>query len=122
MIKKYVIISQGCLIHQTPDKEEAKKMVEEDNKKYLEYVERCINEWEPYADTSLSIVEEEMTQQDVINIYKENNNNFAGLRKSLNKMSELIWAFNEMGHTEFAEDVKLIIKEIEEEFIYGRNV
>jgi len=122
MIKKYILLTQGFAVHQTPDKEEAEKMVEADNEEYLKYVEHCINEWEPYADTSLSMVEEEMTQQDVINLYKENNNNYAGLRKALSKLYELTGAFNEMEYTEFAEDVKLVIKEIEEEFLYERDI
>lgn len=118
MIKKYVLLSQGYPIHQTPDKDEATKMVEDDNKEYLEYVEKCINEWEPYADTSLSMVEQEMTQDDVINLYKEKNNNYAGLRKALSKMSELAEAFEGMGYDVSAQEVKSMIKEIEEEFIW----
>ena len=56
--KEYVLVSQGIEIYRTTDKEEAKKMMNESNKSWREYVERCIEEGERPADNEVFMYEE----------------------------------------------------------------
>ena len=56
--KEYVLVSQGIEIYRTADKEEAEKMMEESNKSWREYVERCIEEGERPADNEVFMYEE----------------------------------------------------------------
>jgi len=58
MAKEYVLVSQGIEIYRTTNREEAVKMQEESNKDWREYVERCIEEYEPYADNKVYLYEE----------------------------------------------------------------
>ena len=58
MAKEYVLVSHGIEIYRTTNKEEAEKMMEESNKSWREYVERCIEEHEPYADNEVFLYEE----------------------------------------------------------------
>ena len=41
MSKEYVLVSQGIEIYRTTDKDEAETMMNESNKRWREYVERC---------------------------------------------------------------------------------
>lgn len=54
----YVLVSQGIEIHRTTDKEEAERMMKDANTSWREYVERCIEEGEPYADNEVFMYEE----------------------------------------------------------------
>lgn len=56
--KEYVLVSQGIEIYRTTDKEEAEKMMNESNKSWREYVERCIEEGERPADNEVFMYEE----------------------------------------------------------------
>lgn len=58
MAKEYVLVSQGIEIYRTTDKEEAEKMMNESNESWREYVGRCIEEHEPYADNEVFMYEE----------------------------------------------------------------
>ena len=56
--KEYVLVSQEIEIYRTTNKEEAEKMMNESNKSWRKYVERCIEEHEPYADNEVFMYEE----------------------------------------------------------------
>lgn len=58
MAKEYVLVSQGIEIYRTADKEEAEKMMNESNEKWRKYVEKCIENFEPYADNEVFLFEE----------------------------------------------------------------
>ena len=58
MKTKYVLVSQGIKIYETYDKKEAERIAKENNKQWRKYVERCIEEHEPYADNEVFVVEE----------------------------------------------------------------
>lgn len=59
MAKEFVLVSQGIEIYRTTDKEEAEKMMNESNEKWRKYVERCIENCEPYADNEVILFEED---------------------------------------------------------------
>lgn len=59
MSKEYVLVSQGIEIYRTTDKDEAETMMNESNKRWREYVERCIESFEPYADNEVFMFEED---------------------------------------------------------------
>lgn len=58
MAKEYVLVSQGIEIYRTTNKEEAEKMMNENNKSWREYVARCIEESERPADNEVFMYEE----------------------------------------------------------------
>lgn len=60
MSKEYVLVSQGIEIYRTTDKDEAIKMMNESNKSWRKYVERCIENWERPADNEVFMFEEEV--------------------------------------------------------------
>lgn len=57
MAKEYVLVSQGIEIYRTTDKKEAETMMNESNKSWREYVERCIENWERPADNEVFMYE-----------------------------------------------------------------
>lgn len=57
-LTEYVIVSQGIEIYRTDCKEEAIKMAEEENEEWLEYVQRCLDEHEVYADNEMFVYED----------------------------------------------------------------
>ena len=58
MAKEYILVSQGIEIYRTTDKKEAEIMMNESNKSWREYVERCIEEGERPADNEVFMYEE----------------------------------------------------------------
>ena len=58
MAKEFVLVSQGIEIYRTTDKEEAETMMNESNKSWHDYVERCIKEGERPADNEVFMYEE----------------------------------------------------------------
>lgn len=58
MAKEYVLVSQGIEIYRTTDKAEAERMMNESNAEWLEYVARCIENWERPADNEVFMYEE----------------------------------------------------------------
>ena len=58
-MKEYVLVSQDIEIYRTTDKEEAKMMMNDDNEDWLEYVQRCVDNNEPYADNEVEMYEED---------------------------------------------------------------
>lgn len=59
MAKQYILVSQGIEIYRTEDRKEAERMMNERNAQWREYVERCIEDWEPYADNEVFLYEED---------------------------------------------------------------
>ncbi len=55
---QYVLVSQGIEIYRTTNKEEAVKIMEKGNKEWYEYVQRCLDNYEPYADNEIFLYEE----------------------------------------------------------------
>ena len=58
-MKEYVLVSQGIEIYRTTDKEEAEMMMNDDNEDWLEYVQRCVDNNEPYTDNEVFMYEED---------------------------------------------------------------
>lgn len=58
MAKEFVLVSQGIEIYRTTDKEEAETVMNESNKSWHKYVERCIEEGERPADNEVFMYEE----------------------------------------------------------------
>ena len=59
MMTKYVLVSQGIKIYETFDKAKAEEVMNNRNKEWRYYVERCIEDMGPYADNESFISEEE---------------------------------------------------------------
>lgn len=57
-MKMYVLVSQGIAIYRTTDKEEAQKMMDNDNEKYWKYYQKCADEREPAVDNEVFMYEE----------------------------------------------------------------
>ena len=70
-MKLYWFISQGMAIYTTRSKQEAIETVRYENERDMEYIERCIEEYEPYADTSITLYEVELNVGDKFNLYDE---------------------------------------------------
>ena len=58
MITKYVLVSQGIKIYETFDKTKAEEIMNNNNKEWHHYVERCMEDMEPYADNEIFMYEE----------------------------------------------------------------
>lgn len=58
MKKEYVLVSQGIEIYRTIDKEEAEKIMNESNKEWYEYREKCAENGERPADNEIFMYEE----------------------------------------------------------------
>ena len=56
---QYVLVSQGIELFRTYDKEEAEEYRDFENVAWLEYVEKCIANFEPYTNNKVFIYEEE---------------------------------------------------------------
>ena len=59
-ITKYVWVSQGVKIGETFDKEEAYAYRDHANEDWGEYVQECLDNYEPYADNEIFVYEEEV--------------------------------------------------------------
>ena len=59
MKTKYVLVSQGIKIDETYDKEEAERRMNTANEEWYEYVQRCVDNYEPYADNEVFMYEVE---------------------------------------------------------------
>jgi len=70
-MKLYWFISQGMAIYATRSKDEAIETVKHENEDNMEYIERCIEEREPYTDTSITLYEVELNAGDRFNLYDE---------------------------------------------------
>lgn len=57
---KYALVSQGIKIYETFDKTKAQEIMNHSNKEWRHYVEKCMEDMEPYADNEIFIYEEEV--------------------------------------------------------------
>ena len=57
---EYVLVSQGIEIYRTKDKNEALEIMEQGNKEWCKYRQKCIDNYEFYADNEIFIYEEEV--------------------------------------------------------------
>ena len=57
-MKEYVLVSQGIEIYRTTDKVEAESIMNVENEDWLKYVQRCVDNDEPYADNEIFMYEE----------------------------------------------------------------
>lgn len=57
---KYILVSQGIKIYETFDKAKAEEIMNNSNKEWRHYVERCMEDMEPYADNEIFMCEEEV--------------------------------------------------------------
>lgn len=60
ILPDYVLVSQGIEIFRTKDKTEALEIMEQNNKEWYEYCQRCYDNNEPCADNEIFIYEEEI--------------------------------------------------------------
>lgn len=58
MSKQYVLVSQGIEIFRTDCKEEAESIMNAENEEWYEYVQSCLDEYEPYSDNEIFMCEE----------------------------------------------------------------
>ena len=58
MMTKYVFVSQGIKIYETFDKTKAEEIINNSNKEWRHYVERCMENMESYADNEIFMYEE----------------------------------------------------------------
>lgn len=63
-MKLYWCISQGCPIEVSVDEQSTLKWVNKSNAEYDEYVQKCIEEFEPYSDTSIEVYEVDLCTGD----------------------------------------------------------
>ena len=64
-ITKYVWVSQGIKIGETFDKEEAYAYRDHANEDWEEYVQDCLDNYEPYADNEIFVYEEEVEASEI---------------------------------------------------------
>ena len=58
MAKEYVLVTQGVEVLRTTDEKRAKRILEENNREWLEYVQNCLDKGEGYADNEMFLYEE----------------------------------------------------------------
>ena len=58
MKTKYILVSQGVKIFETYDKQLAEKEMNNMNLSWHEYVQKCMDNFEPYADNEVFMYEE----------------------------------------------------------------
>jgi len=58
-MKEYVLVSQGIEIYRTTDGQYAKEMMDEENKDYYEYAQKCADNFERHADNEIEMFIEE---------------------------------------------------------------
>ena len=69
MIKtRYVLVSQGIKIYATYNKEQAVAMVDKANESWRKYVQKCLDDHEPYADNEIFMYEEEVEEEDMTDV------------------------------------------------------
>lgn len=59
MAKQYVLVSQGIEIYRTENEDEAEKIMKKNNDKWLDYCQKCIDDYEYYADNEVFMYVEE---------------------------------------------------------------
>ena len=57
---EYVLVSQGVEVCRTRDKNEANNIMEKNNEEWNAYRQKCIDNYEFYADNEIFIYEEEV--------------------------------------------------------------
>ena len=57
---KYVLVSQGVKIYETFDRAKAEGVMNNGNKEWRYYVERCMEDMGPYADNEIFMCQEEV--------------------------------------------------------------
>lgn len=55
---KYTLVSQGIAIYETENLQEAVDIARKGNEEWYKYVEKCVEEWEPYADNEMFVYDE----------------------------------------------------------------
>lgn len=70
-MKLYWFISQGMAIYATRSKDEAIETVKRENEDNMKYIERCIEECESYADTSITLYEVELNVGDKFTVWDD---------------------------------------------------
>lgn len=63
---KYVIVSQGFPVAYYDNLEEAKKCVIAENDEWLKYKQKCLDNYEPYADNECFLYKEIQYDNDII--------------------------------------------------------
>lgn len=58
MATQYVLVSQGIEIYRTSNRDEAVEQRDVSNEEWYEYVQRCLDNNEPYADNEVFLYEE----------------------------------------------------------------
>ena len=56
-MKTYVLVSQVCRIYEISNKETAIEIANAENQRWADYVEKCVNNYEPYADNEILVYE-----------------------------------------------------------------
>ncbi len=59
-LKEYVLLSQGIEIYRTKNKEEAEKIMNDENHDWYQYKQECLDNNESYADNSIEMFEEDL--------------------------------------------------------------
>ena len=86
--KEYVLVSQGFEIMRTPSQEEAINYVKQANDEWFEYQERCIENWEPYADNYIDLEIEYASEKQKDEEIKRLNKIIAELEKELKELKK----------------------------------
>lgn len=56
---KYTLVSQGIAIYETENLQEVVDIARKENEQWYKYVEKCVEEWEPYADNEMFVYDED---------------------------------------------------------------
>ena len=57
-MSQFVLVSQGVEIGRFNNREEAEAIMKAENEEYYEYVQKCLDTGEKYADTEIVLYEE----------------------------------------------------------------
>lgn len=56
-MQTYILVSQGIKIDEIPDRDIAIEVAIHENNDWLNYVETCVDDYEPYADNEIYVYE-----------------------------------------------------------------
>lgn len=67
---KYTLVTQGYPVYETENRQEAIDIAVKENKSWLKYKQKCLDEGERYADNEMFVYDEDGNEIDLSGYYR----------------------------------------------------